>query len=180
MGWFDDTRGMRDGIYEDEDTWLDASRDGYSLTDRRGTRKAWDSINKGGWGREAWGRDKIYGPLKEDEMIDLLDELHFPNRKQIKIAIHEHAEDYPKYRSEKIVKSKGRVVEQPTKEQPESRAKKRKSSNRGCGCLTLIIIIILVFAYIGANSDDSESDNGQNPGAPQAISHVLKVTCTLT
>jgi hypothetical protein len=167
MGWFNDKSGIRDGIYDDEDAWLDANRDGYTLTDRRE-------------GRKTWGRDKRYGPLKEDEMIDLLDELHFPNRKQIKIAIHEHAEDYPKYRSEKIVKSKGRVVEQPTKEQPESRAKKRKSSNRGCGCLTLIIIIILVFAYIGATSDDSESDNGRNPEASQAISHVLKITNPFT
>jgi hypothetical protein len=146
MGWFNDKSGIRDGIYDDEDTWLDANRDGYTLTDRRE-------------GRKTWGRDKIYGPLKEDEMIDLLDELHFPNRKQIKIAIHEHAEDYPRYRSEKVVRSRGRVNEQ-------------KSSSSGCGCLTLIIIVILVFAYIGATSNDSEGDNGRNPGASQAKVHV--------
>jgi hypothetical protein len=156
MGWFNDKSGIRDGIYDDEDAWLDANRDGYTLTDRRE-------------GRKTWGRDKRYGPLKEDEMIDLLDEMHFPNRKQIKIAIHEHAEDYPRYRSEKIARSRGKVSEQ-----------KSGNSGSGCGCLTLIIIIILVFAYIGATSDDSESGKGQNPGASQAISHVLKIICLLT
>jgi hypothetical protein len=59
--------------------------------------------------------------------------------------------------------------------------KKNKASGAGCGTFFLwFVIIILVFAYIGARSDDSENDNGKNPGASQAISHVLNITCTFT
>jgi hypothetical protein len=59
--------------------------------------------------------------------------------------------------------------------------KKNKASGAGCGTWFLwFVIIILVLACIGASNDDSESDNGQNPGALQAISHVLKITLPLT
>ncbi len=58
--------------------------------------------------------------------------------------------------------------------------KKNKASGAGCGMWFLwLIIIVLFFAYIGASDDDSESNNGRNPEASQAIYHVLKVTCTL-
>jgi hypothetical protein len=108
------------------------------------------------------------GPLKEYEMLELLDDLRVPHRKRIAKAIREHAERFPRYQSNVRVAKVRREEEPETEDRHEQ---KRKGG--GCGCFVWLIIIVGILYFIGSNQDEFKDSTIITP--PQEA-----VTCMLS
>jgi hypothetical protein len=122
--------GSRDPLYEDDETLLTAGVHGYVLVE----------------GNDDPRYSTLHGPLKEYEMLELLDDLRVPHRKKIAKAIREHAERFPRYQSNVRVAKVRREEEPETEDRYEE---KRKGG--GCGCFVWLIIIAAAVYFANAN-----------------------------
>ncbi len=122
--------GFRDPLYEDNETLLTAGVHGYVLVE----------------GNDDPRHSTSHGPLKEDEMLELIDRLRIPNRKRFAKAIREHADRFPHHRS-KVKASQPREEDKPEKRDGHE----QKSKGSGCGCLVWLIIIVAILYFVGSN-----------------------------
>jgi hypothetical protein len=134
------TDGSRDPLYEDDETLLTAGVHGYVLLE----------------GNDNPRYSTLHGPLKEDEMLKLIDKLRIPNRKRFAKAIREHANEFPHYRS-KVKVAKAR------REEPKEDKQEQNSKRSGCGCFFWLIIIIGILYFMGSNQNEFEDSTIVTP-----------------